>query len=187
MVITEPPVGMEEEYNAWIDTEHFPERMSVKGFMTGRRFVSCDRMQRYLTLYDLTDVGVLHSKEYLAHTGDNLTPWSKRIVGRQRSTRHEASQIFPGETLLVPASRLVLLQFDRLGDGAVRRLCDWMAEGATAPSGVVQRRLFAITSEDAGAYIMIVSGSGALTQTLDLAAFDDAARHLTLMETFAPY
>ena len=187
MVIAEPPVAMEEEFNAWFDTEHFPERMSVKGFMTGRRFVSCDRMQRYLVLYDLAEVGVLHSDDYRAHTGDNLTPWSRRILARQRSTRHEASQIFPGEALLVPSPRHLLLQFNGLDEGAVRRLRDWIADGTTIQPGVAQRRLFAITSAAAGTYLMIISGTGALAQTLDLAALGDAADRVTLMETFAPY
>ena len=32
LTMTEPPRGMEEEFNAWYDEEHLPERLSIAGF-----------------------------------------------------------------------------------------------------------------------------------------------------------
>ena len=31
LTLTEPPPAMEEEFNAWYDTEHLPERLSIPG------------------------------------------------------------------------------------------------------------------------------------------------------------
>lgn len=187
MVIAEPPPAMEEEFNAWYDTEHLPERLAIEGFLTGRRFVSCDRMQRYLALYDLTEVGVLRSEAYLVHTGDNLTPWSRRVISRKRSTRHEASQVFPGEATLVPSPRHLLLQFEGLDESGRRDLQGWIADDGTAAAGVVQRRLFEITSASGGKYLTIISGAASLAQAVDFASMGEPAAHITLMESFTPY
>ena len=43
LVISDPPAAFEEEFNAWYDTDHIPERLAIPGFETGTRFVSTDR------------------------------------------------------------------------------------------------------------------------------------------------
>ena len=50
---SDPPAEFEEEFNAWYDTEHVPERLGIPGFESGLRYVSADRPRRYLALYDL--------------------------------------------------------------------------------------------------------------------------------------
>jgi hypothetical protein len=43
LTMTEPPPAMEEEFNAWYDREHLPERLSIPGFRSARRWVAdCD-------------------------------------------------------------------------------------------------------------------------------------------------
>ena len=37
LVFMHPPAECEEEFNAWYDTEHIPERLSVPGILTGLR------------------------------------------------------------------------------------------------------------------------------------------------------
>ena len=37
LTITEPPPAMEEEFNAWYDTEHLAERRAIPGFRSALR------------------------------------------------------------------------------------------------------------------------------------------------------
>src|SRR5215813_11634719 len=53
LVTMEPPPAFEEEFNAWYDTEHLPERLALPGFETARRFVCISGHPRYLAMYDL--------------------------------------------------------------------------------------------------------------------------------------
>ena len=102
LTLTEPPVGMEEEFNAWYDTEHMSERLSIPGFISARRWErDCKPGEgRYLATYELTSPGVLESPDYLAHVGDNQTPWSKRCLGRSTVFRRWAcEQTVPGNRL----------------------------------------------------------------------------------------
>ena len=49
---------MEEEFNAWYDTEHLPERLAIPGFRSARRWV---RGGTYLATYELDSPEVLQS------------------------------------------------------------------------------------------------------------------------------
>ena len=66
----------EAEYDRWHTVEHVPERVAVRGFHAGRRYVNRQRREhRYFTLYDIDDLDVLDSREY-QDLVDNPTPWS---------------------------------------------------------------------------------------------------------------
>ena len=99
LTLTEPPAAMDEEFNAWYDTEHMAERLSIAGFLSARRWRrECkDGEGRYLATYELTSPGVLETPEYLAHVGEHFTPWSKRCLGAATVFRRWAcEQIVPG-------------------------------------------------------------------------------------------
>ena len=78
LTLTEPPPAMEEEFNAWYDDEHLPERLAIPGFRSARRWI-LDKS--YLATYELDSPQVLTSKEYLLKF-ENPTPWSKRCLGK---------------------------------------------------------------------------------------------------------
>lgn len=78
LTLTEPPAAMEEEFNAWYDTEHLAERLAVPGFRSAQRWISG---RTYLATYELDSPAVLQSPEYLARY-QNQSPWSKRCLGR---------------------------------------------------------------------------------------------------------
>lgn len=69
----------EEEFNAWYDTEHLPERRGCEGFLNARRFEAVQGSPKYLAAYDLASVTVLSSAPYRAFT-DEYSPWTKRIL-----------------------------------------------------------------------------------------------------------
>lgn len=69
----------EAEYEQWHTIEHMPERLSIPGFLFGRRYVnrSLD-LYRWLTLYQTADTSVFTSEAYLERL-NNPTEWSLKI------------------------------------------------------------------------------------------------------------
>ena len=83
LTMTEPAPEMEEEFNAWYDSEHLPERLAMAGFRSAQRWVADVRPGegRYLATYELDAPGVLYTPEYLARL-EGATPWTRRCLGK---------------------------------------------------------------------------------------------------------
>jgi hypothetical protein len=110
LTMTEPPPAMEEEFNAWYDTEHLPERLAITGFRSARRWVTevAPGGGKYLATYELEAPGVLHSAEYLARF-DGATPWTRRCLGKCVVFRRWAcEQTDPGGAEPHPLARALL-------------------------------------------------------------------------------
>ncbi|GGF57158.1 hypothetical protein GCM10007301_16080 [Azorhizobium oxalatiphilum] len=110
LVSMEPPANLEEEFNDWYDTEHFPQRRALPGFESAARWVCLVGWPRWLALYDLASTAALETDAYRAVSAGNSTPWSKRILprtmGRQRVV---AEQVHPGGVLARPSGEAVSL------------------------------------------------------------------------------
>ena len=105
LTLTEPPAEMEEEFNAWYDTEHLAERLAIPGFRSAQRWVAG---RTYLATYELDSLAVLHSPEYLARY-QNQSPWSRRCLGKLRVFKRWAcEQIEPGGGDPHPRARAVV-------------------------------------------------------------------------------
>jgi hypothetical protein len=101
LTLTEPPTAMEEEFNAWYDSEHIPERLSIPGFRSARRWV---HGRSYLATYELDTPGVLSSSPYLLRY-TNPTPWTRRCLGKCVTFKRWAcEQIDPGSADPHPAA-----------------------------------------------------------------------------------
>ena len=74
----------EEEFNAWYDTEHIPERMAVKGFINAQRWIGADNQQFALATYDLENVRVLEDPAYYVRKAEGKSPWSRRISSKTK-------------------------------------------------------------------------------------------------------
>jgi len=69
----------DDEYNLWHTREHVPERVSVPGILTGRRYVARGAaLHRYFTLYELASLAVLSTPAYQDLVA-NPTPWSRSM------------------------------------------------------------------------------------------------------------
>jgi hypothetical protein len=87
-----------DEFNDWYDTEHIPERRRVPGFINCERWIGAEDARISIATYDLSALDVLQSDAYCAIAGENLSPWSKRMVGMcRRICRFEAEQMAPGD------------------------------------------------------------------------------------------
>lgn len=78
----------EEEFNRWYNEEHVPERLSIPGFISGRRFRAIEGSPKYLALYELESPEVLDSDVYKQWVTTGQTEWTKRMREHFRFTRN---------------------------------------------------------------------------------------------------
>ncbi|MFE9328439.1 hypothetical protein ACIHDR_45135 [Nocardia sp. NPDC052278] len=87
-----------EEFDAWYDTEHLPERLRVPGILSAQRWLASGVSDTSVAFYDLSGLDVLTAPEYRKISGEALSPWSQRIVGKCDSFRYyEARQLTSDE------------------------------------------------------------------------------------------
>jgi hypothetical protein len=133
LTLTEPPPAMEEEFNAWYDEEHLPERLAIPGFRSALRWVADvpAGQGKYLATYELDSFEVLSSPAYLSRY-ENPTPWSRRCLGKAVVFKRWAcEQVEPGNADPHPAAKALLLNAVVPGALQVRRFTAQPAEGIT--------------------------------------------------------
>ena len=137
------PEGREQFY-AWHDREHMPERLALPGFRRGRRFSRAGHSPDWLTMYEALDVAALVSPEYLARL-NAPTPATVSALRHFRNTSravcravHSVGSSTGGHVL---AMRLGAPS--RQADGMCRHLCDDAFPRAMARTGVVACHLYA--------------------------------------------
>ncbi len=72
---------MRAEFEDWHSHEHFPERMSVPGFLRGSRWTNAK--DGFFVLYELDRYETLTSPRYLERL-NNPTPWSVKMMPHHR-------------------------------------------------------------------------------------------------------
>jgi hypothetical protein len=72
------PEGRADFYE-WHDREHMPERVGIRGFLRGRRYIAVHGTPEYFTLYETESEAVLTGKDYLERL-NNPTPWTAKVV-----------------------------------------------------------------------------------------------------------
>ena len=72
-----------EEFENWHSHEHFPERMSIPGFLRGSRWASADGGEGFFVMYELDRYDTLTSEGYLQRL-NNPTPWSTKMMPHHR-------------------------------------------------------------------------------------------------------
>jgi len=80
------------EFNAWYEEEHVPERLSVPGFLSARRYRDASDPHAYCVLYETTDVAVLDSAAYRARLA-NPTPRTRAIMPRFQDVARAACRV----------------------------------------------------------------------------------------------
>ena len=177
----QPPSTIEEEFNAWYDTEHVPERLAVPGVETALRFCSTTgAAPKYLAIYDLADESVLDTAAYKNVAGDNSSPWTKRVTGRTKVYRSAGSQLFPGNVITVRSARVTIVRFRALAETDGQAVVEAMRETFESRPSTLQIRVFAYHVGGKVDFLGFVSSSvpddfeikaevfGKLTGTIDL-------------------
>jgi hypothetical protein len=190
MATMEPPANIEEEFQDWYDSEHFPEREHCAGFETARRFVCIDGWPRYLALYDLTNVDVLHGPAYGAIAIGRYSPWTHRIMSKVWGQyRAEGVQVFPGDALLGksgPCARLVVWRFRRVPAALESQLVEGLRKLYDRRPETAQIRVFRVPSPEPADYLGLVELRAPAGEP-DLALLGAAALHVDLVNTYVPY
>jgi len=88
----------EDDFNRWYDDEHVPERMSIPGFLTGRRYRAIEGGPKYLAIYEMESPEVLDSPAYRYASGQGRSEWTAQVVGRAKNyVRNVYVEMIPGE------------------------------------------------------------------------------------------
>jgi hypothetical protein len=66
-------------YQQWHNCEHIPERVSIPGFLVGRRYRGLSAARMYFMFYETVDTGVLTSEAYVAAL-NRPTPWTRESL-----------------------------------------------------------------------------------------------------------
>jgi hypothetical protein len=99
-----------DEFNDWYDLEHIPQRLAIPGFIRAERWLGVEDPKIAVATYELENLAVLKSAPYLAIAGENLSPWSKRVIGMsERIARFDAIQTLPGNALPPPEAEGMLV------------------------------------------------------------------------------
>lgn len=67
------------EIQKWHNCEHMTDRVSIPGFIVGRRYRGIGDAPTFLFSYETTDTAVLQSEAYL-HALNNSTPWTRKAL-----------------------------------------------------------------------------------------------------------
>ena len=83
---------MRSDFEDWHSHEHFPERMSIPGFLRGSRWRSATGGEGIFVMYELEDYRVLSSPHYLARLNEP-TPWSTRMMPHHKCMVRSQSHV----------------------------------------------------------------------------------------------
>jgi hypothetical protein len=192
LAMMEPPPAITEEFNEWYDTEHIPQRVAVPGFITTLRFVCNEGWPRYLAVYDVESLAVLDKPEYRALTGDNFSPWSRRMLLKVSGQwRFSGPQIYPGDAVMGgvagPASLLLL----RWRDGRPEwrdLIVRGVQKSFAGRPGMLQARAFEARTSTGVDYVALVESTMPQKRdALDAEAFGDSLAGIDLVNVYSPY
>ncbi|MBT2301956.1 hypothetical protein J7E70_15950 [Variovorax paradoxus] len=90
------PAEHEADFDTWHNREHVIERVTIPGFVQGRRFVAigapAQKGHGYLVIYDAQDLQALQSPAYEARL-DGPTPLTRRVVPMLRELTRTAGEV----------------------------------------------------------------------------------------------
>lgn len=187
LVMMQPPPAFEDEFNAWYDTEHIPERVAVPGFESGVRYVCVTGFPRFLAMYDTHDPDVLTSPEYMRVSFDKSSPWTKRVTGRVKVDRSAGVQIYPGNKVTGRAARVLLLRFRGLDASAADTIVSGLRENYENRPETIQLRVFTNVTSSGTDYFGFVELRAPVGEQVALDAFGACADALDLVNTYAAY
>lgn len=188
LVMMEPPPVLEEEFNAWYDTEHVPERLAVPGFESATRYVCVAGWPRYVAHYDLVSPGVIDSPAYQAICGDRFSPWTKRMLARVRGFY----RVFGEQAIVTSQStrsvgRMLLI---RARDAESISLSAWAASARqafeTRGDFCDLRVLRAAPSQGSDLLALVRLDGSRARQPEDLSSLGPIARHVDLCNEYVP-
>lgn len=186
LVLMQPPASMDDEFNAWYDSEHVPERLAVPGVETAIRYSSSEGVPNYLAIYDLADKSVLDTEAYLSVAGERSSPWTKRVTGRTNVYRSVGDQVYPGDATTPLSSRVTIIRFRALPAAAEAGVVRAMRAAFEDRPSTIGVRVFAYPVDGAVDYIGFVSSAVPDDTALDPKLFREFFGAIDLVNTYMP-
>lgn len=189
LVFMNPPPAFEEEFNAWYDSEHIPERLAVPGFLTGLRYINVSGgAPRFLAMYDLTHFDVLASDAYLRVSFDNSSPWTKRVTARARVQRFAGHQYHPGDAITGRVARIGIIRFRGLAPEQIEEVISGMAATYAGRPEVIRHRVLVDPGTGKGADVIgFVEARAPLPDSFAPGAFGSAQDAVDLVAQYTPF
>ena len=186
-VLSDPIPALEEEFNAWYDSEHLPERATLPGFRSAVRFVSLGDGPRYAAAYDLDAPSALDSEAYQAVSGANFSPWTRRVTGRT-PTRRMVAELATGERTADGAvARLFVLRCRVGGEAAEAAMEAGARASFAAAPGLLRWRVLRGLEPAPDFTLVLAEFAGDCCPELRLEAFGAAAHRIDLAARYRPY
>ena len=131
-------------YQQWLNCEHMPERVSITGFLQGRRYRSIEDRPHYLVFYEAKTTSVLGSDEYIERL-NTPTPWTLEALGafQGKPVRNIYSRIaVAGKPRQFIAPFVISVRFDLVEGGQVTYAERWIKATAEDDDKVERIRLY---------------------------------------------
>ena len=157
------PEGRAQFY-AWHDREHVPERLSLPGFLRGRRYARAGHSPQWLTIYEAVDVSALVSPAYLARLNAPTAATTRTLAYFRNTSRavcrrvHSVGSSSGGHVLAMRMS-----VDPARADAMCRYLRDDALPRALGTTGVVACHLYA--ADASASYVDTAESS---TRTFDV-------------------
>jgi hypothetical protein len=132
------------EVQKWHNCEHMTERVSIPGFIVGRRYRGVDDAPTFFITYETRDTDVLQSDAYLQAL-NNSTPWTKHaLTFFKNNIRNIYSRVaVTGTAAATEAPYNYVLRFNIDADdeepGLDRLKADYLPEIAALPDVICSR------------------------------------------------
>lgn len=188
LVMMESALNDDDEFNAWYDNEHIPERAGIPGFISATRYVCRSGFPRYLAVYDLETADVLKSDAYRAIAGENLSIWTKRAQRTMRGYyRVEGAQIYPGDAVTLNLDSRAHLTVVRFRDAEDAPLLETLRGYADEDPNIAQFRLYR-NAVEAGQHVVLFEHRVPVDGFTAPAAFlKKEVGRVDLINTYSPY
>jgi hypothetical protein len=137
------------EFEDWHSHEHFPERLSIPGFLRGSRWASSEDTEAFFVMYELAGYETLTSSHYLARLNDP-TPWSTKMMPHHRNMVRSQCEIIDSYGSGIAKSTMTVRLSPKQGEAETLRrfLQSQLAKLPTRP-GITGAHLLQTKTPDA--------------------------------------
>jgi hypothetical protein len=141
-------------FQQWHNCEHMPERLSIAGFLTGRRYRAAAEARMFFMFYETASPEVLRSPDYLAAL-NHPTPWTRESLQHfRRPLRSGYRKLLEyGRAPAIESPHVIVYRFslrDASGSqGAEQSVREWVRAMSQVP-GIVRARLYELDTGASG-------------------------------------
>jgi len=129
--------NVQEEWAHWHAHEHFPERLSIPGFLRASRWTDASGGEGFFVVYELQDHAVLASAPYVARL-NAPTPWSTKMMPLHRHMVRTQCQVVSSHGGLTARYALTLrCSPGTAGDASLQHHLDTLAVSVAGRPGTV--------------------------------------------------